>query len=153
MDAILRSPRALWSLVFSAGDVWTAVTWIWGSGVDVLDHLGPAEYATAIFIFTGLLVCINYAWLNARRPAVRFKGQASAIESIIRKSGTLNLGFEGQGELLDADRKALRHNLAGLGIALPANHKDWPAILPDLLAYAQTGQLAAARKLCGGDQS
>ena len=145
MLKVFHSSRALWTLVLAAGDVWAVIAWIWGSGVEILDQLGPAEYATVLFVFTGLIGLVNYSWINGRRPSVRFKGYADDIKDLIFQSTRSNHAPDDP--FVAALREELRRKLATLNIVLPDDPEDWKPFLPNLLACARTGHLNDARKL------
>lgn len=132
-------------MVLAAGDVWAFVAWVWGSGVEIVDHLGPAEYSAALFVFTGLIGLVNCSWINARRPSVRLKGYADDINHLIFQS--TRSGLAPGDPFLAALREELRRKLATINIVLHDDPEDWKPFLPDLLACARTGHIEDARKL------
>ena len=165
MLKVFHSSRALWTLAFATGDVWTVITWVWGSGVDILDHLGPAEYGAALFAFTALIGLVNYSWINARRPAVRLKDHVALIEELrtvseqalsdpTRAQHAFNLILEAK-QILEE-----QFSIACPGMVEPDPSdemqivsnwlNDWGAFAAVLLPRMRRGDLTMARKSLSG---
>ena len=118
--------------------------------MEVLNYLGPAEYAAAIVFFGGLLVYANYYWIRGRidshNPALNFVSLHDEIEAAALKNQALNFEF-GKEPVRRAELMALRYKLSELGIGLPSEREELHRLLPHLLALSKLGRVREARKI------
>ena len=114
--------------------------------MSIMAELGAPEYAGLIFIFTSLLIAVNWAWIDANRPSRKFSEIHDEIEAATKYCAPLNFQLD-LDHIHAAEREALRYRLAKLKIGLPRKQEELQKILPRLLAYSKTGRIAEARKL------
>ena len=157
MKAIAKHWGVIGSIIFSAGDVWAVVAWVWGSRLKILDQIGPPgapEYAGLITVCTLALVAINWNWLQGLRPSRQFIALQADIELTIQHcekemrrelyGGDLAFAYEA---ISMADDKSLLYKLDKLGIEMPDDYDEWPPLFHTLLAYAKDGRIREARRM------
>ena len=148
MEAFSKLPRAGFSLGFVAGDIWAALNWAIGSGMDIISQFGPAEYAAIIVLCTGGLIVVNAPWINALRPSTRLRVLEPDILRALHLSEQLPPISSGRETA--AEYETLRRSLLRLDIRTPPEHHAWADILVRLLVCARHGQIREARRLYDG---
>ena len=145
MAAFSKLPRAGFSLGFVAGDIWAAISWIYGNGMSLLEQIGPPEYAFLMILFTGALLIVNAPWINALRPSTRLRVLEPDILRALHLSEPLVAISSGREAY--AEQQALRHKLKQLKIVMPTDRQQLEVYLPDLLTCAKLGLIKEARLL------
>ncbi len=148
------------NLPLAAGEVWAAITWVWGSRWEILEQTGPPEYAALIVVCTGGLVSLNWpyikrfwSWINRLRPSVRFRELADEIETVLLE--TPEDTSHRTGRTMLENRVFLARKLNRLKIETPPNPGYggcWLSYLEKLHLYARLGNIDAARKLWTNEQ-
>ena len=148
------------SLSLTAADVWAAVAWAWGSRWEILEQIGPPEYAAFIALLTIGLVTLNWSWIkrlwswiNRLRPSVRFRELADELDTVVRE--TPKDRFHTTGPTLLENRVLLARKLRRLKIETPPNPSYgvyWLSYLEKLRLYARLGNIDAARTLWAKEQ-
>ena len=148
------------NLLLTAADVWAAATWAWGSRWEILEQIGPPEYAAFITLLTMGLVTLNWSrikrlwsWINRLRPSVRFREMADETHEAVLE--TPEERFHTTGPTLLESRVLLARKLNRLKIATPPNPgygAYWLSYLEKLRLYARLGNIDAARRLWAKEQ-
>ena len=141
------------SLSLIAAEVWAAATWAWGSRWEILEQIGPPEYAVFVTLLTIGLVALNWSWINRLRPSVRFRELAGEIELVLLE--TPADGIHRTGRTMLENRVLLAKKLNRLKIETPPNPGYgvyWRSYLEKLHLYARLGNIDAARKLWATEQ-
>ena len=134
--------------MFASGDIWAGVAWAWETRLNLLEQLGPPEYAAFITLCTGAMMAINWPWINRLRPSVRFAALVDDLKSALRTFGPLNDDRFLLDPMVKYERECLAEKLAALGIATPDvnDSRAWADLLPKLLLDAQFGRIKKARQ-------
>ena len=110
-------------------------------------NLGPPEYAALATLFTGLLIALNWAWIDSMRPKTRFHLLIPEIDRVMEKIDT-----DGEAPTTSLVKSKefvlLLSKLDDLGITIYPNDLNAAvATLPMLGAMAETKDLKSARTL------
>ena len=141
------------TLSLTAADVWAAVAWAWGSRWEILEQIGPPEYAAFITLLTIGLARLNWSWINRLRPSVRFRELAGEIELVLLETPEDRLHQTDR--TMFENRVILARKLKRLKIETPTNPgygAYWLSYLEKLHLYARLGKIDAARKLWAKEQ-
>ena len=136
--------RTVGTITALAGKAWAAASWAWGNRVSILSQLGPPEYIAAIVFCAGIIVALNYNWINNLRPAVKFRNLAGEIEGIFGNiASDSEERYKSYNASLSAKEVELRFKLKKLGISVPFNVSLIDAIR--LISYARLGEIKKAK--------
>ncbi len=140
--------------------MWAAAAWAWGSRWEILERIGPPEYAVFVALLTIGLVTLNRSWIkrlcsaiNRLRPSVRLRELADEIDTVVRE--TPEDRFHPTGATLLENRVLLAKKLNRLKIETPPNPGYgvyWRSYLEKLRLYARLGNIDAARQLWAREQ-
>ena len=151
----------------TAGNVWTGFRWAKGGGVTEMLNLGPPEFAALATIFTGLLIALNWAWIDAMRPSTKFKRlqpQIGQLREQLRQYLVLLGNQASADDSFDLQSKIekgitdLELELSKLSISTPTPNgfdwdmdlgEAWVPFLARLDHFAKTGRVKEARS--GGE--
>ena len=120
--------------------VWSAVSWVWGNGMKILNTLGTPEYAGLTALFLGLLFVSIFPIVNSWRPGFRFQSLKPEMEEILE---TIELVEVIQSK--DVRVTSLRRGLQRLGVDLPPYGLE--RSLPLLIALSNGGEIREARSV------
>lgn len=132
---------------------WTVASWVWGSGVKMLSHLGPAEYTGLSILFGGMFIYSSaLVWDRLRWEGLpfgrsyRFRRMAPVLLNEMRKATE-----ETPNELeLYVARDAINRELQELGIPLipdDIDNRTYSLFLAMMIPRARDGDIDGARRL------
>ena len=112
--------------------------------MSILSQLGPPEYIAAIIFCAGIIVALNYKWINNLRPDVRFRNLAGELEDIFGNiTSTSEERYKSYNASLSAREVEVRYKLTKLGLDIPIDISFGEAL--KLIACARIGEIKKAK--------